>query len=124
MSSEIEAQAGRPDRRPRPRPALGKARRIDDAAGRYIEFCKSTFPNDLDLRGLKIVVDCAHGASYHIAPHVFHELGADVVAIGDQPDGFNINASAARPIRRRWRRRCETTAPISALPWTATATGW
>ena len=74
-----------------PSAQLGKARRINDAAGRYIEFCKSTFPTDLDLRGMKIVVDCAHGASYHIAPHVFHELGADVVAIGNQPDGLNIN---------------------------------
>jgi phosphoglucosamine mutase len=70
---------------------LGKARRINDAAGRYIEFCKSTFPTDLDLRGLRIVVDCAHGASYHVAPHVFHELGADVTAIGNHPDGLNIN---------------------------------
>jgi phosphoglucosamine mutase len=70
---------------------LGRARRIDDAGGRYIEFCKSTFPNDLDLRGLKIVVDCAHGAAYHIAPHVFHELGAEVIAIGAEPNGLNIN---------------------------------
>ena len=70
---------------------LGKAKRIDDAAGRYIEFCKSTFPTELDLRGLKIVVDSAHGAAYHIAGHVFHELGADVIAIGAQPDGRNIN---------------------------------
>ncbi len=70
---------------------LGRARRIDDAAGRYIEFCKSTFPNDLDLRGLKIVVDCAHGAAYNIAPHVLHELGAEVVAIGAEPNGLNIN---------------------------------
>ncbi|MBS1189414.1 MAG: phosphoglucosamine mutase [Rhodocyclaceae bacterium] len=70
---------------------LGRARRIDDARGRYIEFCKSTFPNDLDLRGLKIVVDCAHGAAYHVAPDVFHELGAEVVAIGAQPNGLNIN---------------------------------
>ncbi|MES2499651.1 MAG: phosphoglucosamine mutase, partial [Pseudomonadota bacterium] len=70
---------------------LGKARRIDDAAGRYIEFCKSTFPNHLDLRGLKIVLDCAHGATYHVAPPVFHELGAEVVAIGNKPDGLNIN---------------------------------
>jgi phosphoglucosamine mutase len=70
---------------------LGKAKRIDDAAGRYIEFCKSSFPYELDLRGLKLVVDCAHGAAYHIASHVFHELGADVVAIGVQPDGKNIN---------------------------------
>ena len=70
---------------------LGKARRVDDAAGRYIEFCKSCFPADLDLRGLRIVVDCAHGAAYNVAPHVFHELGAEVVPIGVSPDGFNIN---------------------------------
>ncbi|MFA7350755.1 MAG: phosphoglucosamine mutase [Methylotenera sp.] len=70
---------------------LGKARRIDDAAGRYIEFCKSTFPSQLDLRGLKIVLDCAHGATYHVAPPVFHELGAEVIAIGNKPDGLNIN---------------------------------
>mgnify|MGYP000271094781 FL=1 len=61
---------------------LGKAKRLDDATGRYIEFCKSTFPNHLSLHGLKLVVDCAHGAAYHIAPHVFHELGAEVVSIG------------------------------------------
>ena len=71
---------------------LGRVRRIDDARGRYIEFCKSTFPNELDLRGLKIVVDCAHGAAYHIAPDVFHELGAEVISIGVQPNGLNINA--------------------------------
>jgi phosphoglucosamine mutase len=71
---------------------LGRAKRLFDAQGRYIEFCKSTFPNELDLRGLKIVVDCAHGAAYHIAPPVFHELGAEVISIGATPDGFNINA--------------------------------
>lgn len=71
--------------------SLGRARRLDDAAGRYIEFCKSTFANDLTLKGLKIVVDAAHGAAYHIAPKVFHELGAEVVAIGCAPDGLNIN---------------------------------
>ncbi len=70
---------------------LGKARRLDDAAGRYIEFCKSTFANDLTLRSLKIVVDAAHGAAYHIAPKVFHELGAEVFSIGCTPDGLNIN---------------------------------
>jgi phosphoglucosamine mutase len=70
---------------------LGKTRRLDDAAGRYIEFCKSTFANDLTLKGLKIVVDAAHGAAYQIAPMVFHELGAEVVAIGCSPDGLNIN---------------------------------
>jgi phosphoglucosamine mutase len=74
-----------------PSAQLGKARRLNDAAGRYIEFCKSTFPNNLDLRGLRLVVDCAHGAAYHIATHVFHELGAEVIAIGAQPDGININ---------------------------------
>ena len=70
---------------------LGRARRVDDAQGRYVEFCKSTFPNELDLKGVKIVVDCAHGAAYEVAPHVFHELGADVASIGVAPDGFNIN---------------------------------
>ena len=70
---------------------LGKAKRLNDAAGRYIEFCKSTFANDLTLRGLKIVVDGAHGAAYQVAPQVFHELGADVVTIGCAPDGLNIN---------------------------------
>ena len=70
---------------------LGKARRIEDAAGRYIEFCKSTFPNELDLRGLKIAIDCAHGAAYNIAPSVFHELGAEVVKVGVAPSGLNIN---------------------------------
>jgi len=70
---------------------LGRAKRIDDARGRYIEFCKSTFPNDLDLRGLRIVVDCAHGAAYQTAPDVFHELGAEVIEIGTQPNGLNIN---------------------------------
>ncbi len=70
---------------------LGKTRRLDDAAGRYIEFAKSTFANDLTLKGLKIVVDAAHGAAYHIAPKVFHELGAEVISIGCAPDGLNIN---------------------------------
>lgn len=70
---------------------LGKVWRLEDAAGRYIEFCKSTIDSSVDLKGLRILVDCANGAGYHIAPAVYHELGADVVAIGDQPDGFNIN---------------------------------
>ena len=70
---------------------LGKAKRIDDAGGRYVEFCKSTFPTDLALAGLKLVVDCAHGAAYLTAPAVFHELGAQVIAIGNAPDGLNIN---------------------------------
>ncbi|MCC6810770.1 MAG: phosphoglucosamine mutase [Deltaproteobacteria bacterium] len=71
---------------------IGKAHRIDDAVGRYVVHCKSAFPKDLDLGGLKIVVDCAHGAAYRAAPLVFRELGAQVVAIGDTPDGVNINA--------------------------------
>ena len=83
---------------------LGKAKRLEDAAGRYIEFCKSSFPYELDLRGLKIVVDSAHGAAYHIAGHVFHELGADVVEIGVEPDGKNINdgcgATAPKKLQR------------------------
>lgn len=83
---------------------LGRARRINDAQGRYIEFCKSTFPNELDLRGLKIAVDCAHGAAYQVAPAVFHELGADVVAVAVAPNGLNINdgvgATAGESLRR------------------------
>ncbi len=70
---------------------LGKAKRYDDAAGRYIEFCKSTFPSRMNLSGLRVVVDCANGAGYYIAPLVFSELGADVIAIGNEPDGLNIN---------------------------------
>jgi phosphoglucosamine mutase len=71
--------------------ALGRTKRLDDAAGRYIEFCKSTFSNDLTLKGVKIVVDAANGAAYQIAPKVFHELGAEVIPLGCSPDGFNIN---------------------------------
>jgi len=82
MESPIRAESSK---------GLGRVKRVDDAAGRYIEFCKSTFPTDLDLRGMRIVVDCANGAAYHIAPHVFHELGADVIAIANEPDGLNIN---------------------------------
>lgn len=74
-----------------PSEKLGKVQRLKDASGRYIEFCKSSFPYHLDLRGLRIVVDCAHGATYNIAGHVMHELGADVITIGVQPNGLNIN---------------------------------
>lgn len=74
-----------------PSAKLGKVQRLKDATGRYIEFCKSSFPYHLDLRGLRIVIDCANGATYHIAGHVLHELGADVVTISANPDGFNIN---------------------------------
>ena len=75
-----------------PSAELGKAFRVADAPGRYIEFCKSTFPNERDLRGRRIVVDCANGAGYHVAPPVFHELGAEVIAVADEPNGTNINA--------------------------------
>ena len=82
---------------------LGKAERVDDAAGRYIEFCKSTIPSGTVLRDLKLVVDCAHGATYHIAPNVFEELGAEVVRVGTSPDGLNINeacgATAPKTLR-------------------------
>jgi len=88
---------------------LGRARRIDDAQGRYVEFCKSTFPNELDLRGMQLVVDCAHGAAYQVAPHVFHELGADVSSIGVHPDGLNINelhgATAPQKLAREVKSR-------------------
>ena len=105
--SAIEAAMEQP-LRCQPSAGLGKARRVDDAAGRYIEFCKSTFPANLDLHGLRIAVDCANGAAYHIAPHVFHELGAEVVTVGAQPDGFNINkgvgATHAESLQRAVRR--------------------
>ena len=91
VETAIEAELARP-LQCKKSAQLGKARRIDDAVGRYIEFCKSTFPTHLDLRGLSLVVDSAHGASYHVAAHVFHELGADVTEIGNKPDGYNINA--------------------------------
>lgn len=90
LEEAIEAQLDSPINTVSAR-QLGRARRIEDAAARYIEFCKSTFPNHLDLRGMRIVVDCAHGATYHIAPHVLHELGAEVIAIGNMPNGYNIN---------------------------------
>jgi phosphoglucosamine mutase len=83
---------------------LGRARRVDDAGGRYIEFCKSTFPNELDLRGLRVAVDCAHGACYHVAPAVFHELGAEVVAVGAAPNGMNINDGVGATVPESLRR--------------------
>lgn len=90
VENSIEAQLKLPIET-MPSAKLGKARRIDDAGGRYIEFCKSTFPTELDLRGMKLVIDCANGATYHVAGEVFHELGAEVELIGDRPDGMNIN---------------------------------
>ncbi len=90
MEHKIEAGLSAPIET-MPSAQLGKVQRIKDATGRYIEFCKSTFPYHLDLRGLRIVVDCAHGATYHIAGYVLHELGAEVITIAAQPDGLNIN---------------------------------
>ena len=90
IEMQIEAELEKP-MQTKASAQLGRVRRIEDAHGRYIEFCKSTFPNDLDLRGMRIVVDCAHGATYHIAPPVFHVLGAEVIAIANQPNGMNIN---------------------------------
>ncbi|MBK8958557.1 MAG: phosphoglucosamine mutase [Proteobacteria bacterium] len=87
---EIEAELDRPLETVASR-ELGKARRVEDAAGRYIEFCKGTVRSSISLAGLKMVVDCAHGATYHIAPAVFSELGAQVITLGNTPDGFNIN---------------------------------
>src|SRR5918992_467758 len=90
VEAQIEAQIERP-MGCNEAAKLGKVWRVDDAGGRYIEFCKSTFPTQLDLKGIKIVLDCTHGAAYNVAPHVFHELGADVTSIGVKPDGLNIN---------------------------------
>ncbi|MEQ4529715.1 MAG: phosphoglucosamine mutase, partial [Mixta sp.] len=92
---------------------LGRASRIVDAAGRYIEFCKGTFPGELSLNGLKIVVDCANGATYHIAPNVMRELGATVISLGVQPDGMNINKECgATDVRALQQRVLETKADI------------
>jgi phosphoglucosamine mutase len=90
VETEIERLLDQPIRCV-PSEHMGRASRIHDAAGRYIEFCKSIFPSDLSLKGLKIVVDCAHGATYHIAPDVLRELGADIWEIGTEPNGVNIN---------------------------------
>ncbi|MEQ8232993.1 MAG: phosphoglucosamine mutase [Gammaproteobacteria bacterium] len=100
MELEIEAELERPLETVASR-SLGKARRVEDAAGRYIEFCKGTVRSSLSLAGMKLVVDCAHGATYHIAPAVFAELGAEVVTLGAEPDGFNINegCGATAPTR-------------------------
>jgi phosphoglucosamine mutase len=87
----IESQLGS-DMQMVPSDQIGKVSRINDAAGRYIEFCKSCFPSHFNLRGIKIALDCAHGATYHIAPNVLRELGALVIELGTEPDGFNINA--------------------------------
>ena len=106
-----------------PSEGLGKAKRIDDAVGRYIEFCKSTFPADMNLRGMKIVVDSAHGATYHIARHVFHELGADVVAIGASRTARTSTTAMARPHPQNLHKAVvEHQGATSASRSTATAT--
>jgi len=101
---------------------LGKARRLDDAAGRYIEFCKSTFPAAFDLRGLKLVVDCAHGAAYDVAPHVFHELGAEVIPSASRRTASISTTASARPRPMRWCARCGRITRTSASRSTATPT--
>lgn len=90
MELAIEAELEKPMRTVAPH-RLGKAERVTDAPGRYIEFCKSSLPFGMNLTGLKIVVDCGHGATYHVAPNVFEELGAQVIPVGTDPNGFNIN---------------------------------
>src|SRR5258706_1967786 len=93
LETDIETRLDRPIQC-KDSAGLGKARRVEDAPGRYIEFCKSTFPSSLDLRGMKIVIECAHRATYPISPHLVHQLCVDVETIGADPDGFNINDKA------------------------------
>ena len=101
---------------------LGRSRRLDDASGRYIEFCKSTFSNDLTLKGVKIVVDGAHGAAYLVAPKVFHELGAEVVSIGCAPDGLNINHEVGATTHKPWSLRLRPMVRTMEWRWTGTLT--
>src|SRR2546421_699818 len=121
--SAIEAQMERP-MGCNEAASLGRARRVDDAGGRYIEFCKSTFPAELDLKGMQIVVDCAHGAAYNVAPHGFHELGAGVVPLGGKPDGLHIHTAFGTPSprgpgRAAARTRDTSSASTSTPPATA-----
>jgi Phosphomannomutase len=108
LSDEEELEIERALERPvqnRPSASLGRAARVNDAEGRYLEFCKNTTPEGFHLRGLRLVVDCAHGATYHLAPVLFRELGAEVIALGVNPDGLNINdgcgATAPEALRAR-----------------------
>jgi phosphoglucosamine mutase len=98
VESEIEALLESPMQLPASSAQLGKAERVHDAEGRYLEFCKGTFPKSITLRGMKLVVDCAHGANYRVGLRVFQELGAEVVAIGSQPNGTNINDRRRRDL--------------------------
>lgn len=105
LAAEIEAAFFQADHDMVSSDALGKAQRIDDAPGRYVEFCKSTYRAPKRLQGYKIVLDCAHGATYHIAPKVFRELGAEVIEIGTEPDGLNINAGCGATDTRALRAK-------------------
>lgn len=102
---------------------LGKVSRINDAAGRYIEFCKSSVPTSTDFNGLKVVLDCANGATYKIAPSVFRELGAEVTVLAASPNGLNINDKCGSTHLDGLQLRWSSTMPTSASPSTATATG-
>ena len=101
---------------------LGRARRIDDVHARYIEFAKRTLPRNLSFDGLRIVIDCANGAAYKVAPEALWELGAEVITIGVEPDGFNINLDVGSTSPQALRTRCAKCAPMSASRSTATPT--
>ena len=103
---------------------LGKAKRIADATGRYVEFCKSSVPKGFSLRAMKIVLDCAHGATYQVAPQVFSELGADVVVVAADPNGFNINNECGSTHPEHLQQRVSKSRQILALPLTVMATVW
>ncbi len=118
----LAGQSGKACWRRRP-DKIGRATRIEDARARYIEFAKRTFPRDLKLDGLRVVIDTANGAAYKVAPTALWELGAEIIQIGHEPDGMNINRSAVPRRRKRCARRCVSCAPTSASRSTATPTG-
>ena len=103
---------------------LGRVRRVDDSQARYVEIIKATFPRHLSLSNLRIVIDCANGAAYKVAPTALYELGAEVIEVGVDPTASISTRNAARPIPRPWPRRLRNTAPTSASRWTATPIGW
>jgi phosphoglucosamine mutase len=123
---EIEALMEAPDLHAglAPPAKLGRAARLEDAPGRYIEAAKATFPKGRSLEGKRIVVDCANGAAYKVAPTVLWELGAEVVPVGVTPDGVNINRDCGATAPAGWPSWCANAAPTSASRWTATRTGW
>ena len=102
---------------------LGRAKRIDGVQDRYIEFAKRTLPRNMSLEGLRVVIDCANGAAYHVAPDALWELGAEVIRVGVEPDGFNINKDCGSTEPGALAARFARCAPTSALRWTATPTG-